>query len=353
MALLPGPGVRGLHCLAWRGSDLAPWPGVTICPHRISPHRQAGRALPLTPCGPPQTPAPRCRTGALLQASASARPLEWGCHTAPLPTPSNPGAPAPRTKPRLQPVARAGVCAALSLRPRPPPRKLRRAASCFCLRSKARSPRVSAALCLPFHRQRVSCSFWSPPREPPPGAIPPRRPPPALSAPRWRHTPLGDRRPSSGALGLLHPAAEGRGSERAALAAPALRPAGPAPTVPSPRGEAPGQRPACLSPGTPGPSARGVSTRTETRPSADPCPPDRQKQGRPAPQLPGAPAGCPAACPPRAEAAQPELSTQPAGAHTDTRRTHACTAHTHHTALFCAMHPVYRLYCIIKTRRSI
>lgn len=38
MALLPGPGVRGLHCLAWRGSDLALWPGVTVCPRRISPH---------------------------------------------------------------------------------------------------------------------------------------------------------------------------------------------------------------------------------------------------------------------------------------------------------------------------
>ncbi|CAM9705557.1 unnamed protein product [Rangifer tarandus platyrhynchus] len=101
--------------------------------------------------------------------------------------------------------------------------------------------------------------------------------------------------PPSDALRLFHPAAEERGSERAVLEAPALRPGRPralvlswgrsAPTVPRAR--------PCLSPGTPGPSARGVSTRMETRPSADPCPPHRQKHGRPALQFPGVPGRVP------------------------------------------------------------
>lgn len=164
MALLSGPGVRGLHCQAWHGSDLAPWPGVTICPHRISPYRQAGRALPLTPCGPPQTSVPHGRPSPNLGFS----PDPSGGAVTPsrcprLPTQGPPRPPHKAQTPAGPPLA--CVCAALSLRPRPPPRKLCRAASsCSCLRSKARSrPRVFAPVCLSFHRQRLSCSFWSPP----------------------------------------------------------------------------------------------------------------------------------------------------------------------------------------------
>lgn len=93
----PGPGVRGPHCLAWSGSDLAPWPGVTICPHRISPHQQAGRATPLTPCGPPQS----------LHRAHCSRPLlrpdpSGGTVAPPLcPHPPTQEPPAPCTKPRL------------------------------------------------------------------------------------------------------------------------------------------------------------------------------------------------------------------------------------------------------------
>lgn len=93
----PGPGVRGPHCLAWSGSDLAPWPGVTICPHRISPHQQAGHATPLTPCGPPQS----------LHRAHCSRPLlrpdpSGGTVAPPLcPHPPTQELPAPCTKPRL------------------------------------------------------------------------------------------------------------------------------------------------------------------------------------------------------------------------------------------------------------
>ena len=95
---LPSPGVRGPHCLAWSGSDLTLWPGVTVCPHRISLHRQAGRALPLMPCGPPQS----LHRAHFSRPWLRPRPFGWDAYIAPLPAPSHPRAPRPPHKAQAQ-----------------------------------------------------------------------------------------------------------------------------------------------------------------------------------------------------------------------------------------------------------
>lgn len=70
------PALASAAPTVWPGVALTspPWPGVTTCPHRISPHRQAGRAILLTPCGPPQG-LHQAHCSRLLLRPDSARPL--------------------------------------------------------------------------------------------------------------------------------------------------------------------------------------------------------------------------------------------------------------------------------------
>lgn len=171
---LPSPGVRGPHCLAWSGSDLTLWPGVTVCPHRISLHRQAGRALPLMPCGPPQS----------LHRAHFSRP--WlrpdplgGTLTSPLCLhPPTQGPPAPHTKPRLSlahprdlpaPCQEPPALGRCELLPEPqvtaaPQEGVKRGLRVFLSEEKGPLAPVCLCSCFPFPAQRAphSC-FWSPP----------------------------------------------------------------------------------------------------------------------------------------------------------------------------------------------
>lgn len=97
---LPSPGIRGPHCLAWSGSDLTPWPGLTVCPHRsLCTDRLA---VPFRSC---PVGRPRASTGPISPGLGFGPDPSGGTVTPPLCLhPPTQGPPAPRTKPRLGPA---------------------------------------------------------------------------------------------------------------------------------------------------------------------------------------------------------------------------------------------------------